>query len=654
MIAAAAAMAAGPALAHEGDFEMNCMLTGCHAGTAINGSPQDTPSCAACHYHGMHEKRTRWGSVQSFRGWTDKGLYEAGEIITISVTGGDQPGWVRVRIQDHDGREVARATGPTGMGNDSDPTWTASVLPGPIVLTARAPRVPGTYRWKIGWYGNVAPPNPPTIQSGQAVIAHHHHKLEWRDVDLPEFEVYSNDAAGSSITSLSVSPSPTLGATQLRVSALATDVATGMTPIAGARGRIFIYAGGQNGDWVDFSASDGAFDSEAEQVSAVFDVADLDPGFYSITAQSADAMGNWGASQIVSFQVTAPPPGDLSPPGAECATPNPPVGAPGQEVILRAVLDDRAAGGSPIRAAEAFVDAPGLDGAAIPLTASDGVLDSAREALEVSVPTMDLPEGEYPFLIHGQDASGWWSPYCSSSFEIRRSVDTVGPVATAMESRPTAGAPVAVVHASFSDDGRGNEAIAAGELILDPASLPASGVPMSADDGASNSFEEPMTGVLSVEGWPVGAYQLGIRAMDAGGNWGPVSWISLQVSEGGSDQSGPRIMGLRIGARPGSAPGEVIMTGWIDERRTGRSRPARVEYFLDQLGPVGTGTEIPLRPGRGSRCHALPRVVTRFEARILPNGSDPHIAYPVFVRGMDEHGNWGPLASVAFWGLGNP
>lgn len=645
-------LGAGAISAREGYFEQYCSAAGCHTGATPSGSTTDSPSCAACHYHGMKVVRRRWKEIPTLHGWTDQAVYSAGETIQFSVTGGDQPGWVRVRITDQNGREVARATGPTGMGDDLDPNWTASVLPGPIVLTARAPYTPGEYAWKVGWFGNVAYPNPPEVLAGQTLVAHRSFVLDWHDVQLPAFKVTSSDATGPSVGALTVTPTPTGGAAEVRVTALATDDSSGMTPIREARARIIGGAPGGGAAWAGLQAADGLFDTLDEQVTGVLKVASLAPGSYSVQVQAADMMGNWGGAVQSTFFATAPPAGDTSLPLATCSAPQPEIVPPGQPLTLRAFIDDRATGGSPVYGAEAFLTSPGQDGTGESLVAADSLLDSPFEEMTGFFTTAGLADGEYQVLIHGLDAAGLWGAYCPIAFEIRQSADMTGPSAAdlAFTPTPTMGAAVAILHARASDLSSGHGAITAAEFIFAPGETPGTGIPMQATDGIFDSPAESVIGVLAVNGLEPGAYLSGVRARDQAGNWGPVSWASLLVSHSSEDRSGPVVLGLKVTPAFSGGAATTVLSGRLDDSRSGASQPALIEYYLESPGLAGSGILVPVTPtpGRAIRAGRHPGSSARFESPIDVRALATDRSYPVYVRGMDEHGNWGPLAATAF------
>jgi hypothetical protein len=112
---------------------MGC--AGCHTPTA---------TCNGCHAHGTHASSAKTGI--NITGVTNKTVYASGETVSVTIAGGYRTGWVRAVLLDQNQVELARSGGnDSGMGSST--TF-------PAVLTAPAPVAPGTYSWKVAWYGN--------------------------------------------------------------------------------------------------------------------------------------------------------------------------------------------------------------------------------------------------------------------------------------------------------------------------------------------------------------------------------------------------------------------------------------------------------------------------------------------------------------------
>jgi hypothetical protein len=87
-------------------------------------------------------------------------------------------------------------------------------------------------------------------------------------------------------------------------------------------------------------------------------------------------------------------------------------------VTLRAVVDDRATGGSNIVAAEYFLDSVGAPGTGKPLSASDGSFSSMTEAVRATVKVSGLSSGRHTIYVRGRDAAVNWGGASRLSFQI--------------------------------------------------------------------------------------------------------------------------------------------------------------------------------------------------------------------------------------------
>jgi len=96
-------------------------------------------TCNGCHNHGN----------QFLTAMPNKSSYAPGEEVVITLSGGTQTGWVRGMLDDMNGTEVDRKTGPTLMGNDGGP-----MIEFPVELKGRAPGNSGAHVWTAKYFGN--------------------------------------------------------------------------------------------------------------------------------------------------------------------------------------------------------------------------------------------------------------------------------------------------------------------------------------------------------------------------------------------------------------------------------------------------------------------------------------------------------------------
>jgi hypothetical protein len=103
--------------------------TVCHASPVV-------ATCNGCHHHGNN----------GLSAATDKTSYAPGEMVTATLSGGNQSGWIRAILYDHNNVQVAISNGnASGMGF-------STTFPAP--LSAAAPTTPGTYTWQMAYFGN--------------------------------------------------------------------------------------------------------------------------------------------------------------------------------------------------------------------------------------------------------------------------------------------------------------------------------------------------------------------------------------------------------------------------------------------------------------------------------------------------------------------
>ncbi len=79
--------------AYEDYYKREC--NGCHA-------EREGITCKGCHYHGTHASLAEVGSI-NLVAKTDRDSYAAGDDITVTLTGGNQMGWVGVNLYDEKG-----------------------------------------------------------------------------------------------------------------------------------------------------------------------------------------------------------------------------------------------------------------------------------------------------------------------------------------------------------------------------------------------------------------------------------------------------------------------------------------------------------------------------------------------------------------------
>jgi DNA-dependent RNA polymerase auxiliary subunit epsilon len=122
--------------------------------------------------------------------------------------------------------------------------------------------------------------------------------------DIMSFDVGTPapDTTGPITSNVAAEPNPTNGADTVTLTATIDDSTTGNSVITAA--EYFVDTVGSNGTGTAMSASDGAFDSATEAVTADIDVSGLSVGNHNLYVHGKDAAGNWGATESVVLEVT--------------------------------------------------------------------------------------------------------------------------------------------------------------------------------------------------------------------------------------------------------------------------------------------------------------------------------------------------------------
>ncbi|MFN8443247.1 MAG: dockerin type I domain-containing protein [Caldilineaceae bacterium] len=175
--------------------------------------------------------------------------------------------------------------------------------------------------------------------------------------------------------------------------------------------------------------------------------------------------------------------------------------------------------------AELFIDSVGTNGTGIAMIASDGLFDSAIEAVYVYIPLTTinaLSEGDHPIFVHGLDGAGNWGPAISGTLRI----DKTGPLVTnlLLTPNPTQGAATVSVTAVASDTA---SAVTQAEWFIDSDPGVGSASAMSV---TANGLTWDLSANINVALVATGTYTVNVRAKDAAGNWSTVVTSTLTVS----------------------------------------------------------------------------------------------------------------------------
>ena len=211
-----------------------------------------------------------------------------------------------------------------------------------------------------------------------------------------------------------------------------------------------------------------------------------------------------------------------------------------------------------------------------------------------------------------------------------------GPVTSNTQAtpNPTNCAPTVTVTATVDDSGTGNTNIQQAEYFVDVIGPNGTGTPMTAQDSTFDSPTENVTATINVSGWAPGLYNIFVHGQDSIGNWGGTQQITLNVIQ---DCTGPVTSNTSATPDPTNCAPTVTVTATIDDSGTGNANIQQAEYFIDSIGPNGTGTPLSAQDGFDSPTENVVAVID------VTGLSGSHI----YVHGQDVLGNWGAVQPVS-------
>ncbi len=231
------------------------------------------------------------------------------------------------------------------------------------------------------------------------------------------FAVLHLDKTGPMVSGVLASPGTSNGGVAVALSATADDRMSGNSNVVSAMYMIDMVEPGEM-MMVDPVAP-------VASLSATIPAATMQTlleGQHALHIMAQDAFGNWGMHGAATLGV------DKTGPNASAVSAAPNVLYTRAAVRVDATLADPLSGdvsllgvASAIKKAEGFIDVTGPNGTGFPLTPRDGLFNSQTELAyaNISLATINaLTEGVHTVYIHGQDSSGNWGSFGSTTFTI--------------------------------------------------------------------------------------------------------------------------------------------------------------------------------------------------------------------------------------------
>ncbi len=254
---------------------------------------------------------------------------------------------------------------------------------------------------------------------------------------------------------------------------------------------------------------------------------------------------------------------------------------------LTATIDDSTTGGGTVDAAEYY-----LDDFTTPVAFTGGLgTTSANVAATVTVGT-----GPHTLYVRGQDDTGNWGVVSSVLVD---GGDGTGPVTSSptLKRNPSNGSADVKVHATADDSSTGQSNITEAEYTIDGVDPQ----PMTVNKAAVVASVDALIPSATLDGLAEGTHSVGIRSMDASGNWGEPVTIDLVL-----DKTGPEVTDLTVDPNPNngtmaindSTPAVRVQGLFTDPISGGvNTEIRRAEAFIDVTGANNKGIQIGAEDG---------------------------------------------------------
>ncbi|MFQ5399836.1 MAG: multicopper oxidase domain-containing protein [Anaerolineae bacterium] len=468
---------------------------------------------------------------------------------------------------------------------------------------------------------------------------------------LTMIEVTSGTAlppdVGPLVTNIAAAPSPTDGSSGVTLTVTLDESATGGSTVV--EWEYFINQTGADGTGAVISVVTPTTTLADATIVPSTTLATAPTGDVTFYVHGKDALGNWGPfnSTVIELIITGPTIRGmvLTPPAANGTA----------DVALRATADETPIGQIDVVQAEYFIGAPGANGAGTPMSIAPA--PGPIVGVEAVIPAATIaamPEAfTHTIYIHAQDALGNWGGFGT----IDLIVDKSGPATFGVNVTPNPNngqltfnsSTFSVRLSAFLGDNYVDVVDAEGFIDYQGplTDTNGSGFPLMAKDSLFDSsfenayFDIPLT---TIQALAEGSHTFSVHGLDAAGNWGAVSTVTLIV-----DKTGPAASNAFAFPAVTNGQSVVNLTATVTDPANGTaaaSAIAAAEWFEGFDPGLGLGT--PMTALDGSFNSSSEDVNAAVNVSGWTNGS--HI---LSVRAQDAAGNWGDVYTTTVQVTGN-
>lgn len=299
---------------------------------------------------------------------------------------------------------------------------------------------------------------------------------------------------------------------------------------------------------------------------------------------------------------------------------------------LTATIDDTTVGGSPVVAAEYY-----LDDFTTPVAFSGGL---GGVSADVSA-TVTVGNGAHTLYVRGQDGAGNWGALSSVLVD---GGDGTGPVTSSptLKRNPSNGTVNVKVRATADDSSTGKSRITDALYTIDSGLAQ----PMTVNKTAVVASVDAVIPSTTLDALSEGTHTVAISSMDEAGNWGDPVTIDLVL-----DKTGPNATDLSVAPNPNngtmainaSTPA-VRVSGLITDPVSAgvNTDIRRAEAFIDATGANNKGIPIGAEDGVWDSTSEVGYTdIPLATIAQLTNGD-----HTIYVHAQDKARNWGAFSEV--------
>ncbi len=212
----------------------------------------------------------------------------------------------------------------------------------------------------------------------------------------------------------------------------------------------------------------------------------------------------------------------------------------------------------------------------------------------------------------------------------------VGPLASGVlvSPNPASGMGPVSLSATLDESTTGGSNVIAAEFFTDTLGADGTGIPMTIVGSGPTVAVTATVSAGTLATWPHGDVTFYVHGQDANGLWGAFSSDVLDLVK-----VGPEVRGMVLTPPATNGTVDVAIQATADDTNFGNINVVMAEYFLDFIGPDGSGNAMNLN--LVAPITSLTAVIPAATVNALPEGD-----HAIYIHAQDAIGNWGEYAII--------